>query len=541
MTLSKKPREYTTPSEYGLPYEDWRSGQLEAIDWIQNDGWLFNRDDAPVKVIEAPTGSGKTGIVLTLSAMYPELRFLVLCATKLEQDQYESNITEEYKGFISIKGRNNFHCILDDEDVEEKCERSPCYSVHVDEARCTLPDKNFECPVKYKCPYFKQLTDIESKKVVVTNYAYGLTILNFLKDRMGKFDVIVEDEGHVLDTMLEQFIEVRLWRRQIKKLYGLDLPDFETVREWQHWCEQNKSLIEGLFEEMSKRSVQDMSKEELNLARGAKNVKESFEKIENMNLDWIVEKDNNSVPMKPVWITKDSLPFLFQHAPRHIVMSGTIPSFQELAKKVGIPQEQYFAKRLPYVFPIENRPIYIEPVANMSAKYIDMSLPVMLQEIDRIITANMNKKILIHTVNYKISNYISRYSKYKSHIFAHDSKNRIETLNRFKKSITPAILISPSFDKAVDLPDDECELIIIAKIPFPFLGSKVMRKRLSESRRYYDAETLSTVIQMAGRGVRKETDVCPTIILDSGASSFIKRCRAQKLIPDGIEQAIQGV
>ena len=44
---------------------------------------------------------------------------------------------------------------------------------------------------------------------------------------------------------------------------------------------------------------------------------------------------------------------------------------------------------------------------------------------------------------------------------------------------------------------------------------------------------------MAGRGVRSETDVCPTIILDSGAPLFLKQCRTQKLIPDGINQAIE--
>ena len=46
---------------------------------------------------------------------------------------------------------------------------------------------------------------------------------------------------------------------------------------------------------------------------------------------------------------------------------------------------------------------------------------------------------------------------------------------------------------------------------------------------------------MFGRGVRSETDVCPTIILDSGAVQFIKTCRTQNLIPKGIDEAIVGV
>ena len=124
-------------------------------------------------------------------------------------------------------------------------------------------------------------------------------------------------------------------------------------------------------------------------------------------------------------------------------------------------------------------------------------------------------------------------------LFTHDSKSRTRVLNNFKKATAPAVLISPSFDKAVDLPDKECELIIVAKLPFPYLGSKVMQKRLKESRRYYDHETLATLIQMAGRGVRNENDICPTIILDSSAPSFIQRCGTTGLIPEGIKVAIR--
>ena len=126
-------------------------------------------------------------------------------------------------------------------------------------------------------------------------------------------------------------------------------------------------------------------------------------------------------------------------------------------------------------------------------------------------------------------------------MFTHNSKNRIRVLESFKKATAPAVLVSPSFDKAVDLPDKECELVIVAKLPYPYLGSKVMQQRVKESRRYYDHETLATLIQMAGRGVRSETDKCPTVILDSGASQFLKRCRTQNLIPQGIVDAIEGI
>ena len=97
-------------------------------------------------------------------------------------------------------------------------------------------------------------------------------------------------------------------------------------------------------------------------------------------------------------------------------------------------------------------------------------------------------------------------------------------------------MVSPSMDKAVDLPGDECGLVIICKIPYGYLGSPVMKLR-SKNRTYYINETLMTVMQMAGRGVRNMTDVCPTYILDAAGADFFKSAR--RLIPEGFKEALR--
>ena len=542
----------TNPESVGLPYTYLRSGQLDAISWVHDQDWLYERDDNKVKVIEAPTGTGKTGIVLTLSAMFPDQRILVLCATKLEQAQYENNVTELYDGFVSVKGRNNFHCHLENPSASVECSTSTCFEAHVDTARCSVyteGGEKFKCPIRMDCAYFQQLESIKSKKIVVTNYAYGLTMLNFNSDAFGKFDIIVSDEGHVLDQMLEQFIQVRLSSRQIDNMYSIPLPDYEKVPQWKRWCTDHSYAIDKLYHDTHNLSPKDMSKEELRLAKRSQSVKESFDEIKEMDNAWIVENDGSKrkpksyIEFKPVWVTEKSKEVLFDHANRHIIMSGTIPSSEELARKVGLKTHEFEFHRLPYEFPVENRPIIVNPVASMSAKYIDISLPIIIDAIDQIINKNIDKKILIHTVNYKIAEALKRTSKHSRHMFTHNSRDRLKVLSQFKKASAPAILVSPSFDKAVDLPDKECELIIVAKLPYPYLGSKVMQARIKSEngRRYYNHETMMSLIQMFGRGVRSETDVCPTIILDSGAVQFIKTCRTQKLIPQGINEAIVGV
>ena len=533
------------PKDYGLPYDSLREGQVKAIEWLEIENWLEDRGVDKVKVVEAPTGTGKTGLVLTLAARNPSLRVLVLCATKLEQAQYEDNVTEKYNGFVSVKGRNNFHCHLDSPMADEECTYSQCYDIHVDEAKCTVANSKsnqFQCPIRGDCAYYQQVTKIPNSNVVVTNYAYGLTMLNHNPRGFGKYDLIVSDEGHILDEMLEQFISVKLYESQMDRLLNIKLPQLENVAQWKRWCEDRQYAVDSLYKTAHEIPAKEMTKDEILLAKRISNVRESFNAIRTMNHDWVVEEDKKVVEFKPVWVTGSSKQVLFDHAPRHIIMSGTIPSADMLARKVGIAPNEFGFYRLPYTFPVENRPIIVKPVAKMSAKYIDVNMPVVISEIDRIIKQNLDKKILIHTVNYKISKALEQRSAYREYLFTHDSKSRLRVLKDFKRATAPAVLVSPSFDKAVDLPNKECELTIIAKLPYPYLGSKVMQKRLSDrqiGRRYYNHETLASLIQMAGRGVRSETDVCPTIILDSGAPLFLKQCRTQKLIPDGINQAIE--
>ena len=72
-------------------------------------------------------------------------------------------------------------------------------------------------------------------------------------------------------------------------------------------------------------------------------------------------------------------------------------------------------------------------------------------------------------------------------------------------------------DRGVDLPEEECRVVIIAKVPYPDLGDPQVNKRVYSSRdgsHWYAHKAVSKIIQMSGRGVRSETDFAETFILD---------------------------
>ncbi|MDD5704186.1 MAG: helicase C-terminal domain-containing protein, partial [Dehalococcoidales bacterium] len=102
-------------------------------------------------------------------------------------------------------------------------------------------------------------------------------------------------------------------------------------------------------------------------------------------------------------------------------------------------------------------------------------------------------------------------------IITHNSFDRVQALERFKISKLPKVLLSPSMDRGVDLPGDQCRVVIIAKIPFGDLGDPQITKRVHASKdgnNWYIHKTIGKIIQMAGRGVRSKDDHADTYILD---------------------------
>jgi Rad3-related DNA helicase len=76
------------------------------------------------------------------------------------------------------------------------------------------------------------------------------------------------------------------------------------------------------------------------------------------------------------------------------------------------------------------------------------------------------------------------------------------------------VLIGPTLVEGVDLPDDLCRFIIIVKMPYPNIASKVVKAKMNLFPLWYSSATSNLVIQNIGRGVRNEHDWCTTFILD---------------------------
>jgi len=85
------------------------------------------------------------------------------------------------------------------------------------------------------------------------------------------------------------------------------------------------------------------------------------------------------------------------------------------------------------------------------------------------------------------------------------------------------VLLSPSMTEGVDLMGDLSRFQILCKVPFPYLGDKLVRKKMNKWKWWYDLQTAKTVIQSVGRSVRSETDTAVTYILDGSWENFFAK------------------
>lgn len=206
-------------------------------------------------------------------------------------------------------------------------------------------------------------------------------------------------------------------------------------------------------------------------------------------------------------------------------MSATILNADAFARSLGIPKDQYESISIPSPFPVENRPIINAAVGSMSFKSIESTLPNIKEAVKAIMQEHGNEKGIVHCHTYKIANYLKNNIKGKlgKRILIHNSENRDKVLQQHIRSKEPTVLLSPSMTEGVDLKGDLSRFQVICKVPYPWLGDPIVKKRMNKFPDWYALKTAMTVVQSVGRSVRNSEDTAITYILDSDWDRFYNK------------------
>jgi len=170
---------------------------------------------------------------------------------------------------------------------------------------------------------------------------------------------------------------------------------------------------------------------------------------------------------------------------------------------------------LPSLWPVENRRVYLDPVADMGYKTIDKDIPKLLKRIKELLDNHKDEKGVIHTTSYKLASAIM--SLDHKRLITHDGYNRTDQIEWFKNSELPLVLVSPSSTRGLSLDGDLCRFVIFAKAPYLNLRDKLVSSRLYGSylgQEWYRSMCADDILQGSYRAIRSEDDWCVTYCLD---------------------------
>lgn len=145
--------------------------------------------------------------------------------------------------------------------------------------------------------------------------------------------------------------------------------------------------------------------------------------------------------------------------------------------------------------------------------------------------------VVVHNCHtFKIARYLKSTID-DDRLLLHGSDDREEVFHEHITSDRPTVLLSPSMTEGVDLYDDRGRFQIVCKVPFPFLGDKVVRKRMRKQPWWYGYTTAKAIVQSLGRSVRNHDDHAVSYILDGDWETFYGKTK--HMFPDDFASLIQ--
>jgi len=485
------------PRDVGLPYPHWHEGQEQALQWLEDNWQQFH-----VLFLDAPTATGKSGVAYTVPKLTDSDGYWATWSKKL-QDQGAT------LGVPSIKGRSNFPCKEGLDEGLDSCEFKVCDD---DDPANEEPGR-----LALKCPFIQQFKTGANAPLTVLNYALLLQYLYHPKRPLPWRPWLIADEGDVLEDALAGYLDVTLDRIYLERIeFPVELPsDGRDLDKLMHWAEKARApdVMDGVFDTRQRhawRLVQD-------LAERTKSAIES---------EYILDDRDMVITLRVLWPLRHMKVLLnrFRHL---LIMSATLGDIKAMAKEMVLGDSEWTSLAVPSAIPVDRRLIYYAPVANLKHEATALDYERMADAIIKWGKEDYPRsRGLVHVSSY---NHARRLGQL---LFARGLGYRVHIQDRpgpkpqaAWEASPDGVLVSPVAGLGLDLPY-VFPWQVVAKLPYPGLGDKIVRMRLHDNPAWYDRKTSHKTVQMAGRVTRTPTDEGITIITDSSFKKLYHRSRS---------------
>lgn len=458
-----------------------------------------------------------------------------LTTQKILQNQYVKDFGPPKGVMASIKSSSNYRCSF--------YRKNAC-----SESLPLLQDAEEGSPFfkscMFGCIYRNAKKEFLRSNLSVTNFSYFLTIT--AANRSGDVqaskhvvprELLIIDECHTIEDELSKHIQVSVNENFALTHLKVTMPDDLTTQYKAHkWIRDlyGPSLQEKMAE--ISRDIADLSKdneesEEIKrLATNLDRLAKHWTKVQQFLM--LYEKDNwvfnhverwNKVPQKlefkPIDVGAYSHEYLFRFGRRVLMMSATILNKEAFCESIGINPDEAAFISIDSPFPVENRPVVYIPTGKMTKTDIERTLPKVTNAVRELLKDHAGEKGVIHSRTFYISKYLME-KVGSDRLMTHESGNRDDVIHEFMREKRDVVLVSPSSTEGLDLKGDMSRFQIICKIYWPYLGDKLVKKRMNKYRRWYAYQAAKAIVQAVGRSIRTQDDYAVTYILDSSWEPF---------------------
>lgn len=494
-----------------------RAKQIEALQKIEK----AVRAGRTNIILEAPVGSGKSAIAITVANWFKGGAH-ILTPQKALQDQYFEDFGSD---IVTMKGASNYPCSYANMkfgfNKSNRCgSRAPCKIFK------TGSDIKKECLEEGACPYRNAILEAQQHPIVVHNFH------SFLYQTMPKIEYfdsracLIVDEGHLIETILRDFgnVSIKVPERAVQEYPGGLGEDEDT--DLSGWYNH----LVGYADEYSDRaSGVDPSPRTLYLER-----LDRLELLAGYSNRYLIsiEKDSNAHPDSietTLKIIAKSVAPMYRNKLASmsrgitLLMSGTWYGADNPVSTLGLDPGLTAYISIESEFPAENRPFIFDEEYSVDASFEGMkdvrNIERMADLILHFMERHPDHKGLIHTPSYSFQEELLdklRDSDLYKRILVHrsDVTPLPELLKEMEESPHPVVLISPTCKQGVDFKDDRARFQVITRLPNLPVTDPYVRNKIKNNRIWYETQTAIAIGQMLGRIVRTPTDWGYTYILD---------------------------
>lgn len=523
-------------------------------------------------LIDAPTGTGKSIISIVGSSLMNSMgkSGYILTSDLGLQTQYENDIDRLGFNIPSIKGLDNYDCLINTQPISL--------------GECRTKGGGHEVPCYSDCPYFSRRDRAAYSKTALLNYSYWLLQLNYVLEKQGimakfnKRDFCFFDEAHKVQDIVQGHFSPRISHRitdmvddylhvyaseisHIKKNTNDVRKEIELICRSSDAKDTIKSLgtlkvlladvkkTKDLFTQYCGRKWEFGEAVPTHISKAQRNIdriSDVYCKIEDYLECLQDEKD-----LVKITDRKEESAFSFKNLNESglikktlidksgfkTFMSATLGNPDSYAKFIGLDSWEYVC--VDNQFDLEKSPIFFFKGYKLNWANREKNFTKVLDVCDKIVEKHDEDRGIIHSSSFLLSQDIVKSSKNSDRMITYfSSSEKAEAIERFKESKN-GILVGPSLLEGLSFDDDLSRFQVFFKVPFPNVSDEFMKRLLETYPEKYMAKTANNIIQGTGRSVRSKEDWAITYIIDSCfdqlfdakhlPKSFIERVKVRRI------------